>query len=383
MDVISFKEAREAKENIKELQLSTSKRIGDLEELINEKWTYDETAIKSVKVDSAVDADTVNGKTVEIAVPSNAKFTDTVTTINGKTGAIAKADIVALGIPAQDTVYTHPTTAGNKHIPPGGAEGKILGYGGSSGIAEWVDKPESGGKRTARFVVGTSTAGWTAADVDYLCDGVDDQVEINAAIQTLPEGGGEIVILDGTYNITAKIDVNKDNVSVRGNGNATILKRMWNSSEDEGVITLKGVKGCRVEGLQIDGNRVSYTSNRNHGIYLSFSSNENTVTGNTCNNNDYGIYLGSSSNNTVTGNTCNNNYCGIYLGSSSNNTVTGNTCVRGTGTPEDYTLNQYTMRLYGTKNDYNLISSNNCMGKAVTSGGGTGNTLVNNKFDAS
>lgn len=33
---------------------------------------------------------------------------DTVTTINGKTGAIAKADIVALGIPAQDTVYTHP-----------------------------------------------------------------------------------------------------------------------------------------------------------------------------------------------------------------------------------------------------------------------------------
>lgn len=35
--------------------------------------------------------------------------TDTVTTINGKTGAISKADIVALGIPAQDTVYTHPT----------------------------------------------------------------------------------------------------------------------------------------------------------------------------------------------------------------------------------------------------------------------------------
>ena len=30
------------------------------------------------------------------------------TTVNGKTGAITKADIVALGIPAQDTVYTHP-----------------------------------------------------------------------------------------------------------------------------------------------------------------------------------------------------------------------------------------------------------------------------------
>ena len=28
---------------------------------------------------------------------------DTITTINGKTGAVSKADIVALGIPAQDT----------------------------------------------------------------------------------------------------------------------------------------------------------------------------------------------------------------------------------------------------------------------------------------
>jgi hypothetical protein len=43
-------------------------------------------------------------------VPANAKFTDTVTTINGKTGAITKSDITALGIPAQDTVYTHPAT---------------------------------------------------------------------------------------------------------------------------------------------------------------------------------------------------------------------------------------------------------------------------------
>lgn len=41
-------------------------------------------------------------------VPADAIFTDTLTTINGKTGIIAKADIVALGIPAQDTKYTLP-----------------------------------------------------------------------------------------------------------------------------------------------------------------------------------------------------------------------------------------------------------------------------------
>ena len=42
------------------------------------------------------------------------------------------------------------------------------------------------GKKVARFVVGTSTAGWTAADCDYLCDGTADQVEINNAITALP-----------------------------------------------------------------------------------------------------------------------------------------------------------------------------------------------------
>jgi hypothetical protein len=50
---------------------------------------------------------------VKTDVPANAKFTDTITTINGKTGAITKADIVALGIPASDTntTYAEITTA--------------------------------------------------------------------------------------------------------------------------------------------------------------------------------------------------------------------------------------------------------------------------------
>ena len=42
--------------------------------------------------------------------------------------------------------------------------------------------------RAARFTVGT-TAGWTSADCDYLCDGTADQTEINAAITALPATG--------------------------------------------------------------------------------------------------------------------------------------------------------------------------------------------------
>ncbi|HZJ98633.1 MAG TPA: hypothetical protein VFC79_01420, partial [Tissierellaceae bacterium] len=44
---------------------------------------------------------------VKTPVPLGAVFTDTITTVNGKTGAISKADIVALGIPAADTNTTY------------------------------------------------------------------------------------------------------------------------------------------------------------------------------------------------------------------------------------------------------------------------------------
>lgn len=50
-------------------------------------------------------------------VPAGAIFTDTVTSINGKTGVIAKADIVALGVPAQDTTYGTFNTTTDGLVP--------------------------------------------------------------------------------------------------------------------------------------------------------------------------------------------------------------------------------------------------------------------------
>ena len=55
---------------------------------------------------------TVNGHTVNSDVPANAKFTD--------------------------TVYTHPTNSGYKHIPSGGSDGQILKWS-SDGTAKWSD----------------------------------------------------------------------------------------------------------------------------------------------------------------------------------------------------------------------------------------------------
>ena len=397
-----------------------------------------------------------------------------VSSFNGRTGAIQpqEGDYTAAQVGARPDTWT-PTASEVGAIPTViGAQGQFLGFT-YANLVGAVDAPQSTSKRTARFVVGTSTAGWTAADCDYLCDGTDDQVEINAAIQALPAGGGEVVILDGTYNITANIEVNKERTKLRGNGRATVLKAM-----KPNVKIINITKGyCTIADLMCDGNKISFSGNygivigsssntatgntcNNNGNGIVIESNSNTATGNTCNNNGNGIVIGSSSNtatgnicnnndngivvsgssntatgntcsnnsnygisisgssntatgntcnsgdigividdssNTATGNTCNSGNIGIYIDSNSNtitgntcnnskrngifvsgssNTITGNTCIRGTGTSGDYSSSQNTIKV----NDRdNLVTGNNCMGKAPVNDG-TNNTVIDNKY---
>jgi len=123
-------------------------------------------------------------------------------------------------------------------------------------------------------------------------------------------------------------------------------------------------------------------SNMRHGIYLVASSNNNTVSGNICNDNTrdgafaessanntfygnickgnarYGIslYAIASISNTVSGNICNGNTLhGIYITYSTDSTVSGNTCnendVLNTGTYDGISLNNSTG---------NIVSHNTC-----------------------
>ena len=85
-----------------------------------------------------------------------------------------------------------------------------------------------GGKRYARFVIGTSTNGWTSADCDYLCDGVDDQEEFNQAIAAFGTGSvsgsrGTIVVLSGTYHLTAPLS-RLAGISLIGTGGVILLR---------------------------------------------------------------------------------------------------------------------------------------------------------------
>ena len=59
---------------------------------------------------------------------------------------------------------------------------------------------ENKGAMAATVVVAASDS-LNKAAANYVCDGVDDDVEIQEAIDALPAGGGKIVLLDGTYRI--------------------------------------------------------------------------------------------------------------------------------------------------------------------------------------
>ncbi len=76
-------------------------------------------------------------------------------------GQVVKDDITGLGIPGQDTVYSHPTGDGNLHIPATGTgnSGKVLKVGASAGSAAWGTLTES---KNVTLAAGTSWSGSAA-----------------------------------------------------------------------------------------------------------------------------------------------------------------------------------------------------------------------------
>jgi len=91
-------------------------------------------------------------------------------------------------------------------------------------------------------------------NADFVCDGTDDQDQINAAISLLPDQGGSVYLREGTFVLSGGIVIAKSNVTVGGSGAGTVLK-----AEDglNGTMTLVKAMDCDsivLRDLSIDGN---------------------------------------------------------------------------------------------------------------------------------
>ena len=237
-------------------------------------------------------------------------------------------------------------------------------------------------------------------DVDYVCDGTDDQVEINAAIAALPAAGGSVVLREGTYTIAAAIAINRDDVMLVGSGHGTLIQVSANVNVIEvgdgtsartnviikdlqvdgsavtgipdihgiffrggagNLITRSRVEGCYVHGNLNDGIHLHYSEDcmvvrnrvesvRRDGIRI-LRSNRNQVALNDCDDCERGIevYI-LSEQNIIANNKCSSSDDGIEVHQGHHNIVVGNYC-RGNA-------------VYGIEvldgSRYNLVIGNYC-----------------------
>lgn len=99
---------------------------------------------------------------------------------------------------------------------------------------------------------------------DFITDGVDDQNEINDAINNaLPAEGGKVFLTEGKFSINGVsgtvggILINRSNVVLEGSGPGTLLK-LTDGNTDKNVIRIKnGVSNVSVRDLRIDATRAT------------------------------------------------------------------------------------------------------------------------------
>lgn len=115
--------------------------------------------------------------------------------------------------------------------------------------------------KTAIFVVGPASNS-DSSSYDYVTDGTDDDVQIQAAIDALPTSGGRIILREGTYTIGAPIDVDKSGVTIQGQGKGTTVKAK--TSLDNDIFRLYSDTAQHTDTvitmMTIDGNSSNQTS---------------------------------------------------------------------------------------------------------------------------
>ena len=282
------------------------------------------------------------------------------------------------------------------------------------------------GALTATLIVAASNSLEQAA-ANLVCSGAADDIEIQEALDAA--AGGEVLLLEGNYITSQNLTV-PDDTTLRGCGFGTVITptgaaiggasngavELGNRStlRDMKIILAAGAGGAgtRPNVVMADTKTLVWIENcwivgdtsvaddgtfiRQNGIYLTSATNSkvidcrvedndkssinlynnsdnNTITGNTCQGSSYyGINLNTSSNNIIGGNIYYGNARAIYLTSSNNNTVVSNTCQGHS---------RATINLSISHN--NTITGNTCQGngrEGIWISASNNNTVTGNTF---
>ena len=90
----------------------------------------------------------------------------------------------------------------------------------------WVDLTQQTSSDTNKVGVTLVVAASNTKDTsraDYVADGTNDEEQIQNAIDALPTIGGKVQLLEGTYNISAAVNLKISNLEIAGSGASTRL----------------------------------------------------------------------------------------------------------------------------------------------------------------
>lgn len=114
------------------------------------------------------------------------------------------------------------------------------------------------------IVIGPSS-NTDSADYDYVTDGTADDVQIQAAIDSLPTNGGSILLREGSYVISTTITISKNGVTIMGVGTGTRITcaSNFNSSFFKLGHASTNYYDCTIESIYFDGNKANVSGSSN------------------------------------------------------------------------------------------------------------------------
>ena len=214
-------------------------------------------------------------------VEDNADVTDTANVVAALTAG-TNVQIAANGTISAtdtDTVYTHPTSAGNKHIPTGGAAGQFLKYS-SSGTATWATPSYTTNTNTqlsneqVQDIVGAMFSGNTETNITATYQDGDGTIDLSVAANY---GSWDLVAEDDTtFRVDTTEHVKFQGASISGTGTSAD-PFLVNTADTNTTYTADGNYGMTLNGTAF---RLENDRRRN-------SSTQDIYTGNT---HDYTFY---------------------------------------------------------------------------------------------
>jgi hypothetical protein len=118
------------------------------------------------------------------------------------------------------------------------------------------------------FVAASNASARDISRADYVCDGVNDDVEILAALAALPSSSGVVEMSSGQFNVGAEINIAASYKTLQGQGQATTIFVQNNANLRSAVaITGTSTVYSKLKSFTINGNKANQTNG--DGVYIS------------------------------------------------------------------------------------------------------------------